>query len=253
MRGGFACGAEAGDLAFNKSLIETADAGEFAGTVDMRDGSLLGRVDGDGVVGDAAAEKAWEFEIGNEMEAAGEVVAGDLAVRAANGNEDGAKLLVAVRAHDPGTGAMGGEGAAVREGFGELAGTPDQLQAKADEARERGLLKDAGDKGTLFTQVRGDGEQKRTAAGEHDAFAGDGQAGFDEGLQTAGAEDAGQCPAGKGQEQFARAGGKDEAFVVDVVVFCFGFDTDGVGRGSEDDARAGLDADVRVTQASGQT
>ena len=86
----------------------------------------------------------------------------------------------------------------------------DEAGRKAKNARERRLLKDAGDAGAFARKICRHREQQRAAAGQHHALACDGQAGFDHGLQSARAHHAGQRPAGKWKKALARTGGKDE-------------------------------------------
>ena len=121
----------------------------------------------------------------------------------------------------------------------------DEPGREAKKARERRLLKDAGDAGAVAREICGDSEQQRAAAGQHHALACDGQAGFDHGLQSARAHDAGQRPAGKWKKTLARAGGEDELIAGDIGRAGFAFDAKHAGFRSIDDARAEEELNAR--------
>ena len=78
MRRGTARGGEAGDFAFDQCFVEAADSGDLAGAINATDGGLLRGVDAHIAILDGAAEEPRQFEIGHEMKAAAEVIAGNL-------------------------------------------------------------------------------------------------------------------------------------------------------------------------------
>ena len=89
------------DLSFAEGFFETADTGQFSGAIDIIDGGLL-RVGNAHVAGfDLASQQTRQFEIGNEMEAAPEVVAVHGANRTMHGNADTLQLFIALRANNP--------------------------------------------------------------------------------------------------------------------------------------------------------
>ena len=94
-------------------------------------------------------------------------------------------------------------------GLSGFAGNQQHFQGEARHSWARGLFADTDHLCTAFTRICGDCEQQRTGSGDDDAFSRYVEAGFCEGLQSAGAHDVGKGPAGKRQEKFARAGGEN--------------------------------------------
>jgi len=95
------------DLAFDDGFVEAAYAGGFAGGVDVGDGGLLSFIYGDDTAGEIAAEQRRQFEIGDEEETAGEIVAGDFGWPGGGLKRD-LELMGALGGADgPATGAIG--------------------------------------------------------------------------------------------------------------------------------------------------
>lgn len=190
---------EPGDLTFEDGTIDATGPGP----VDVGDGGALFRIRDDLAGFDGAAEESGEFGVGDEAEAAGEIVARDDAVAL-----DGDRARVG--AEGPGVGTVA-ETPAEEGGLPELTGLAPEVASEGGDAFEWRLFGDEDDFGAALAQVGSDGEEQRAAAGDDDAFAGDGEAAFDHGLEAAGAEDVRERPAGKGQETLAGAGGEDDA------------------------------------------
>ena len=130
------------------------------------------------------------------------------AVREANGFE----LFGAERGQRPAAklvSAAAGRGP-ILQALEELAGLAREIGAEASKLITACLLGYGGDARAHLTKMRSDRQQQRPSAGDDDAFARDREAATRECLQTACAEDAGQCPAGEGKESLARAGSEDE-------------------------------------------
>src|ERR1700738_5647422 len=101
MQGRLARAGEAGDFPLAKCFLESADAGEFADTIDTWYGRLLIGVDADVAAFNTATEQARQFEIGHEVEAAGQVVAIDFAKRAMDVDGEGHPVIGARRLGSP--------------------------------------------------------------------------------------------------------------------------------------------------------
>ncbi len=103
---------------------------------------------------------------------------------------------------------------------GQLAAQAQRLQQLGRRGRQRQreacytmpgrLLHDREHLCAARCQGRRDGQQQGAGAGHHDALAGDREAALGQRLHAAGTKDAGQGPAGKRQQAFARAGGQDQ-------------------------------------------
>lgn len=190
---------EAGDLAFEDRPVNAAGPGP----VDMGNGRALLGIGDDLARVDGAAEEGGEFSIGDEAEAAGDVIAGNFAVALDCDRTD-------IGADGPSVGAVP-ERPSELGGLEELGGFAPELPCELGDAGEGGLFGDENDLGTTFAKIGSDGEQERARAGDDHAFASDGQSALDHGLQATGAEDMGERPAGEGKKTFAGAGGQDDS------------------------------------------
>ncbi len=126
----------------------------------------------------------------------------------------------------------------VAERLHDLCGIGCEAEGEGRELAEGCLFADADDDGLGGFEGRGYGQQQRSAAGEDDALAGDGQAAFDHRLDCADAHDVGQRPAGKGKEAFAGSGGDDQIFIVQMGGFALPLGAQDAGLGLIEDGPA---------------
>src|SRR5580658_473291 len=83
------CGGVTGNFAFHERQFEAADSGGFAGAEYSGDRSLLILVHLNKSIVEHAAAHARELDVGDEMKAAGEIVACDFAGLSLSRNADG--------------------------------------------------------------------------------------------------------------------------------------------------------------------
>lgn len=93
-------------------------------------------------------------------------------------------------------------------------GTRPERGSEEHELRHWGLFRDTGHVRSVLTEMRCHGQQKRARARDGDALALDREAALDQGLQAPRPKDAGDSPAGKGQEALARSGRQNELAVL---------------------------------------
>src|SRR5579884_2958368 len=72
------CGCKARDLSFDNGEIDSADAGRLSGAIDICRRSLLQFTHGHESILNLTTERDHEFQIGNQIETAGQIVAFDL-------------------------------------------------------------------------------------------------------------------------------------------------------------------------------
>lgn len=185
------------------------------------------------------------------MVADGEHVGGDALFAGAGPDDDGGELAIAFGTRDESVRIErdAGDLASVMGGFKNFAGVGEQGEAEAGERRRGRLFHNGADVGTGGAQPGGYGEEEGSGTGDDDALAGNGEAGFDEGLKAACAVDAGEGPVGKRQKEFASAGGKDELVERKIVGVLGVFKAEHARVGSGEDAGAQEDCDVAAGEA----
>src|SRR5271154_2521938 len=196
-----------GDFAFDEREFEAANSGGFASAEYSGDRGLLILIHRNKVFAQAAAAHAWKLDVGNEMKAASKIVTFDFAGLSVTGNAHGFHAAISEGGDRPTIGPVRDAAKIVGEAHGLGGFAPDQhhLQSEARHLWTSGLLADADHFRATFPGVGGDCKDQRTSAGNNDASSGYIEAGFYEGLETAGAHDVWKSPAGKGQEKFACA------------------------------------------------
>src|SRR5580704_9518990 len=205
------CGGVTRDFAFDEREFKATDSGGLSSAEYSSDGGLLILVHLNKVFAQVAAAHARQFDVGNEMKAASEIVTFDFAGLPLARNAHGFHATISEGGDWPTIGPVGNAAKIVgkAKGLGGFAGNQHHLEAEARHPRASGLLADANHFCSTFARVGGHGEKQRAGTGDDDAFSRYIEAGFYQGLQAASAHDVRKSPAWERQEKFARTGGEN--------------------------------------------
>src|SRR5580698_1152066 len=137
-----ACCGTSSNLAFEDCLFESADSGRFSDAGYARKRSLLQRIDDNKAGGDATAEQSRQLKVGNQMESAGQPVAGHIPLLGSIRHGDRFDATVAFRAHHARAGPIRSAERlpSVACAFEYLGGMTKQCKAKSGQLRKRRLL-----------------------------------------------------------------------------------------------------------------
>src|ERR1700693_4614109 len=151
------CGGGSGYFAFDEREFEAADSRRLACAVCSGDRGLLILVHFNKVFAEPAAAHARQFDIGDEMEAAGGLIAFDFAGLALARNADAFDAPISESGDRPTIGPVGNSAKIVGEaqGLGGFAGNEHHFQAEARRAWPSGLLANADHFRATFARVCG--------------------------------------------------------------------------------------------------
>ncbi|VVO39564.1 hypothetical protein PS691_05608 [Pseudomonas fluorescens] len=235
-------GGMASDRAFDQCQFTATQAGAFARRVVIGAAAGLPGIDRERLAIEGAIQGLAEQGVGNQAEAAGQAIAGQL---------DDFSLLLQAHAFQSFI-AQGGQYVgpgtimAVKQSqrLHQLIGPAWQLRGEAGDGGRGGLLGNSPDLRTVFFRGGGAGQQYWPAAGDHQAFAVHRQAALDQRLEAARASHPGQRPAREGQEQLAGAGAQNQFVVSDQPAAIGVFDQQLFRAGAGDHPGAGVVMDV---------
>src|SRR5271157_4735727 len=170
---GLSRGGEPGDFAVHERQVEATDPGDCAGSVDAGNGGLLVVVHRDAELTQPAAQQGGKFDVGDQTEAAGQVVAGFAPGLAGAVERDALQLGAAIGGDGPARAeiARSQQAGAQFNRLPQLSGMAGESQGEAYERGAAGLLGDQPHIGTVSAQVSGDRQEQRAAAGDHDFLA----------------------------------------------------------------------------------
>jgi hypothetical protein len=167
---GFSGGGIARDLTFNQGAIGTADAGCFAGAINLGHTSRLRAIDSDEAILDLTTKHQRQFGIGHETESTSKQVTvfrpGAPAVCQCNALD----FLRSFGVRGPRSKATADSTQAEfqLQSLPELGWTTEQPQAEAHDSTPGCLLGEGKDFGAVFNQTLGCGQQQWTTARHHD-------------------------------------------------------------------------------------